>query len=262
MHCLFCGSCALGFLSAYMSVSTFSQMENLVLSAVIDGEKKYAPPFDTTAPIAFMQDMNSGAILYSKQPDFQMPPASLAKLMTMEVVFHALRVGRLTMDDKFAVSKNAWTKGGAKSGGSTMFAKVNSEIRVEDLIKASLHNGDPTTPLVTTIFPRHGRAPRLRRTLLAPRLRPSAAQSSSGKGRQVSRPRQTPRQRRLHSMQMRRRHRPSQIRSPRLERSGSAMSSLPFANAISRPPRPRREAAQIKPPWMPSRTMTPRWSKL
>ena len=77
-----------------------------------------------------------GTILYAKDADKLIPPASLAKLMTMEVVFHALKVGRLSMDDKFAVSENAWKKGGAKAGGSTMFAKVKSQIRVEDLIKA------------------------------------------------------------------------------------------------------------------------------
>jgi D-alanyl-D-alanine carboxypeptidase (penicillin-binding protein 5/6) len=91
--------------------------------------------FETRAKQVMMIDADTGTILYSKDADKLIPPASLAKLMTMEVVFHALRVGRLTMDDKFAVSKNAWSKGGAKSGGSTMFAKVNSEIRVEDLIK-------------------------------------------------------------------------------------------------------------------------------
>src|SRR5690606_35391313 len=74
-------------------------------------------------------------ILYSKDADKLIPPASLAKLMTMEVMFHALKVGRLSMDDKFAVSKDARTRGGAKWGGSTMFAKVKSQMRVEDLIQ-------------------------------------------------------------------------------------------------------------------------------
>ncbi len=84
--------------------------------------------FETRAKQAVMIDAETGTILYSKDADKLIPPASLAKLMTMEVVFHALKVGRLSMDDKFAVSKNAWTKGGAKSGGSTMFAKVNVPI--------------------------------------------------------------------------------------------------------------------------------------
>jgi serine-type D-Ala-D-Ala carboxypeptidase (penicillin-binding protein 5/6) len=91
--------------------------------------------FETRAKQAVMIDAETGTILYSKDADKLIPPASLAKLMTMEVVFHALKVGRLSMNDTFAVSKNAWTKGGAKSGGSTMFAKLNSQIRVEDLIQ-------------------------------------------------------------------------------------------------------------------------------
>ncbi|MCX7304579.1 MAG: D-alanyl-D-alanine carboxypeptidase [Hyphomicrobiales bacterium] len=92
--------------------------------------------FETRAKQAVMIDAETGTILYSKDADKLIPPASLAKLMTMEVVFHALKVGRLSMEDKFAVSENAWKKGGAKAGGSTMFAKVKSQIRVEDLIQA------------------------------------------------------------------------------------------------------------------------------
>ena len=91
--------------------------------------------YDTRAKQAVMIDAETGTILFSKDADKLIPPASLAKLMTMEVVFHALKVGRLTLDDKFAVSENAWRTGGAKAGGSTMFAKVKSVIRVEDLIK-------------------------------------------------------------------------------------------------------------------------------
>ena len=68
--------------------------------------------FETRAKQAVMIDAETGTILYSKDADKLIPPASLAKLMTMEVVFHALKVGRLSMDDTFAVSKNAWTKGG------------------------------------------------------------------------------------------------------------------------------------------------------
>lgn len=91
--------------------------------------------FETRARQAVMIDAETGTILYSKDADKLIPPASLAKLMTMEVVFHALKVGRLAMTDKFAVSENAWRKGGAKSGGSTMFAALKSQIPVEDLIK-------------------------------------------------------------------------------------------------------------------------------
>jgi D-alanyl-D-alanine carboxypeptidase (penicillin-binding protein 5/6) len=59
----------------------------------------------------------------------------MAKLMTMEMVFNGLKSGRLKLDDTFVVSENAWRKGGAPSGTSTMFAKLKSPIRIEDLIQ-------------------------------------------------------------------------------------------------------------------------------
>ncbi len=91
--------------------------------------------FETRAPHAFMIDADTGTVLFSKDPDELIPPASLAKLMTMEVVFNALKTGRLSLDDEFFVSENAWRTGGAMSGGSTMFAEVRSSIRLEDLIQ-------------------------------------------------------------------------------------------------------------------------------
>lgn len=91
--------------------------------------------FDTKAQQAYMVDADTGSILFSKNADTPFPPASLAKLMTMEMVFHAIKEGRYKLDDTFVVSQNAWRNGGAKSGGSTMFASLKSEIRLEDLIQ-------------------------------------------------------------------------------------------------------------------------------
>ncbi|TPM11503.1 D-alanyl-D-alanine carboxypeptidase [Mesorhizobium sp. B2-3-11] len=91
--------------------------------------------FETKAAQAFMIDADTGTVLFSKDADKPIPPASMAKLMTMEVVFNALRSGRLKLDDTFVVSENAWRKGGAPSGTSTMFAKLKSAIRIEDLIQ-------------------------------------------------------------------------------------------------------------------------------
>jgi D-alanyl-D-alanine carboxypeptidase (penicillin-binding protein 5/6) len=91
--------------------------------------------FETRAAQAFMIDADTGAILFSKDPDKPIPPASLAKLMTMEVTFDALKSGRYRLDDTFVVSENAWRKGGAPSGTSTMFAALKSTIRLEDLIQ-------------------------------------------------------------------------------------------------------------------------------
>ena len=82
-----------------------------------------------------MIDADTGTVLFSKDADRLIRPASMAKLMTMEVVFNAIKSKRLTLDDTFVVSENAWRKGGAPSRTSTMFAKVKSAIRVEDLIQ-------------------------------------------------------------------------------------------------------------------------------
>lgn len=91
--------------------------------------------FETKAAQAFMIDAETGIVLFSKDADRLIPPASLAKLMTMEVAFDAIKSGRMTLDDTFVVSENAWRKGGAPSGTSTMFAKLKSTIRLEDLIQ-------------------------------------------------------------------------------------------------------------------------------
>lgn len=91
--------------------------------------------YETRAGQALLLDGETGTVLFAKDADKPVPPASLAKLMTMEVVFHALKSGRLSLDDEFLVSENAWRTGGAVSGGSTMFAELNSSIRLEDLIK-------------------------------------------------------------------------------------------------------------------------------
>jgi D-alanyl-D-alanine carboxypeptidase (penicillin-binding protein 5/6) len=84
---------------------------------------------------AILVDAGSGAILYEKDADKPVPPASLAKLMTAELVFRALAEGRIKLDDTFQISENAWRNGGASAGGSTMFAVVKSSVRVEDLLR-------------------------------------------------------------------------------------------------------------------------------
>ncbi len=91
--------------------------------------------FETRAGQAILLDAKTGTVLYEKDANKRVPPASLAKMMTMEVVFDALKKGRLSLDDEFHVSEFAWRTGGATSGGSTMFAELNSSIRLEDLIR-------------------------------------------------------------------------------------------------------------------------------
>jgi D-alanyl-D-alanine carboxypeptidase (penicillin-binding protein 5/6) len=90
--------------------------------------------FETRAARAILVDAETDTVLFQKEADTPMPPASMAKLMTTAVVFDALKSGRLSLDDEFLVSENAWRNGGANSGGSTMFAKLGSSIKLDDLI--------------------------------------------------------------------------------------------------------------------------------
>lgn len=92
--------------------------------------------FDTKAKFAILMDEESGTVIFQKDADLPMEPASMAKLMTIAVVFNEVRAGRVKMSDEFFVSEHAWRTGGAASGGSTMFAELNSKISVENLIRS------------------------------------------------------------------------------------------------------------------------------
>jgi D-alanyl-D-alanine carboxypeptidase (penicillin-binding protein 5/6) len=94
-----------------------------------------AQPFETKARQALLVEASTGAVLLAKAADEPFPPASLVKLMTMEVVFDALASGSLQADRMFPISENAWRTGGAPSGTSTMFAKVKSHVAVSDLVQ-------------------------------------------------------------------------------------------------------------------------------
>ena len=92
--------------------------------------------YETQAKFAILMDHDSGTVIFQKDADLPMEPASMAKLMTIAVVFNEIRNGRLSMSDQFFVSEHAWRTGGAASGGSTMFAELNSQISVEDLVRS------------------------------------------------------------------------------------------------------------------------------
>lgn len=94
-----------------------------------------AQNFQTIAPTAILIDADTQTVLFEKNPDELMAPASMAKIMTAEVAFSELKNGHLTLDSEFPISEHAWRRGGAGSGGSSMFAKVNTSIRLEDLLR-------------------------------------------------------------------------------------------------------------------------------
>ena len=93
---------------------------------------------ETKARNAILMDYDTGMYLYAKEADKMVPPASMSKLMTIYVLFSKLKDGSLSLDDTFTVSENAWRKGGAASGGSTMFLKIGEQVSIEDLIKGIL----------------------------------------------------------------------------------------------------------------------------
>ena len=102
-----------------------------------DAPKKEAPKKDEpniSAPHAILIDAQYGGVLFDRDADRLVFPASLAKLMTAEYVFHEVKEGRIKLTDEYMVSENAWRKGGAPSHGSTMFAALNSKVSVDDLL--------------------------------------------------------------------------------------------------------------------------------
>lgn len=93
------------------------------------------PPFAVKSEQILLFDADTGSVLFSRKADLPFPPASLAKMMTAEIAFQALAEGRLQPDAAFPVSEHAWRTGGAPSRTATMFARLNSQLTVNDLIQ-------------------------------------------------------------------------------------------------------------------------------
>lgn len=89
-----------------------------------------AATIDTIAREAILLDMTSGTVLFEKNADERMPTSSMSKIMTMFMVFEAIKQGRLSLDDTLPVSERAW-----RMQGSKMFTELGNTIRVEDLIR-------------------------------------------------------------------------------------------------------------------------------
>ncbi len=93
-----------------------------------------SPQFQTPAPVAFMEDLSSNAILYAKDADRRMPPASMAKMMTAYVVFDLIKQGKLKLTDMVDVRPETWRKWHGPSAGSTMFLSAGQKVSVENLL--------------------------------------------------------------------------------------------------------------------------------
>jgi D-alanyl-D-alanine carboxypeptidase (penicillin-binding protein 5/6) len=104
----------------------------------VQGAKKDEGGFDGDAPTAILIEASSGSVLFEKNADELRAPSSMMKLMTAEVVFHAIAKGDVKLTDEYRVSENAWRKGGAPSGTSTMFAAIHSKVSVDDLLHGAI----------------------------------------------------------------------------------------------------------------------------
>jgi serine-type D-Ala-D-Ala carboxypeptidase (penicillin-binding protein 5/6) len=96
------------------------------------------PLFETAAPHAILVDARSGEVFFEKAADVAVPPASMSKLMTQAVVFDLLKAGELKEDQELLISEDAWRRGGSPSGSSTMYAELNSKVRVIDLLRGAI----------------------------------------------------------------------------------------------------------------------------
>ena len=102
-----------------------------------------AQEFETIADYAIVMDSRSGKVLFEKNADELVPPASMSKIMTMIMVFERLKQGRLKLTDEFTITEDAWRRGGAPSRSSTMYAEVGSKVSLENLIKGVvIHSGN------------------------------------------------------------------------------------------------------------------------
>ena len=106
----------------------------VALTLTLSGAAR-AEGFQSAASQALLVDYESGATLYEKNADARFPASALVKLMTAELVFRELKDGRLHMDDTFHVSEHAWRTGGAHAHATASFLDVNSNVRIEDLLR-------------------------------------------------------------------------------------------------------------------------------
>ncbi len=96
-------------------------------------QNSHSAEFDIDVKTVILQDFNSGTILYEKDADISIYPASMTKIMTSIVVFDLLKKGETSLDELITVSEKAWRM--SQSGYSSMFIMLNDQVSVEDLLK-------------------------------------------------------------------------------------------------------------------------------
>jgi D-alanyl-D-alanine carboxypeptidase (penicillin-binding protein 5/6) len=112
-----------------------------------------APPFETPAAVAYMVDLSSGAVLYAKDADRRIPPASMAKMMTTHVAFDLIKRGELSPDKMCTVRPETWQRWHGPAAGSTMFLSPGEQVSVRNLLHGivTLSGNDATVVLAECI---------------------------------------------------------------------------------------------------------------
>ena len=105
----------------------------LILFLTLISSQTYSAQFNIKAKTAILQDYLSEEILYEKEPDIKIFPASMTKIMTSIIAFELIESGQITLDEKFFVSENAWRW--SQAGYSSMFIMVGDQVSVENLLK-------------------------------------------------------------------------------------------------------------------------------
>ena len=106
-----------------------------------------ADAIETAAKQALVVDYETGSVLFDKNADDQIHPASMTKLMTLYILFDQLKQGKLKLDDTFRVSQTAWARG--ESDESNMFLPLDSTVRIEDLIRGiAIQSGNDACKVV------------------------------------------------------------------------------------------------------------------
>ncbi|HYJ53269.1 MAG TPA: D-alanyl-D-alanine carboxypeptidase family protein [Allosphingosinicella sp.] len=112
-----------------------------------------APPFETPAGVAYMIDLSSGAVLYAKDADRRIPPASMAKMMATHVAFDLIKRGELSADKMCTVRPETWQRWHGPEAGSTMFLSPGEQVSVRNLLHGivTLSGNDATVVLAECI---------------------------------------------------------------------------------------------------------------
>jgi serine-type D-Ala-D-Ala carboxypeptidase (penicillin-binding protein 5/6) len=110
----------------------------LTISSGLFSQFSYADSLETIAPFAIVIDVGGGASLFEKNPDLLIDPGAMTQLMTTQLVLHEITERALNPDDEFTITEGAWRKGGAPAHTSTMFALLNSKVKVIDLLRAAM----------------------------------------------------------------------------------------------------------------------------